>query len=391
MPRCEVFSDYIVQCATELQVNALLSPATQYRWVIVDKFNNEHEGDVTTDSNGFFAIQIVDLPAGMLTQYSGEFVLKIFSITDDCKQLSFKCTKYYDEICFQVHPGTREKNNLGCDFDCVTVAASGNLLITSFVGMAAGIVVPEYFGNLTAATAVANYNVPSRALIAFGSFDVKVNVFVQFSLRASNGSLPDRNFSSFLVNSGDKSWKSNILTPGVSMGGYDQLVVKGSFDDVTFKDIAISPFSGVNPGFLASKSPGTSNASNMSNKAAATTNYTWYNNNWIVTGTMIATAKLNSEGGLATVVNKAVVVGGGAMQSLPDSVGVPRDGLRFWTINTGVSILVANISSGTVGRAWCSYFQLTFDNGQGNVTTLAAMVANVLGNVIPLIDNGIIP
>lgn len=120
MPQCEVFSDYIVQCTDELQVNALLAPATQYKWVIVDKFDNESSGFSTTDGNGFFVISIIDLPEGLLTKYSGEFTLKVFSATDDCKQVSFKCAKYYDEICLHVRAGNRVKNNLGCSFECTS-------------------------------------------------------------------------------------------------------------------------------------------------------------------------------------------------------------------------------------------------------------------------------
>lgn len=136
MASCEVFHDYIVQCSTELQVNALLAPATQYKWVIIGRFG-EYSGYQTTDGNGFFAIPVADLPDGLLTSYSGEFTLRILDATDECRQHSFKAAKYYDEICFIVKPGIREKNNLGCAFDCVAPdGGSGNSAVFPVTALA---------------------------------------------------------------------------------------------------------------------------------------------------------------------------------------------------------------------------------------------------------------
>lgn len=124
MATCEVFHDYIVQCTTELQVNALLAPATQYKWVIRGRFG-EYSGYQTTDGNGFFSIPIIDLPEGLLTSYSGEFTLSVLDAVDTCRSQQFKIAKYYDEICFEVRMGTIEKNNLGCSFNC-TAPGGGN-------------------------------------------------------------------------------------------------------------------------------------------------------------------------------------------------------------------------------------------------------------------------
>ncbi|MBA3830093.1 MAG: hypothetical protein H0X33_14220 [Taibaiella sp.] len=118
MLQCESFYDFIVQCSTEIQVNALLAPATQYKWIISGRFG-EYSGYATTDGNGFFSIPIIDLPDGLLTSYSGTFTLRVMNAVDECRQVQFKAAKYYDEICFEVKNGTREKANLGCSFECV--------------------------------------------------------------------------------------------------------------------------------------------------------------------------------------------------------------------------------------------------------------------------------
>lgn len=152
MAACEVFTDYIVQCTTELQVNALLAPATQYKWVLEGRFG-AYSGYATTDGNGFFAIPITDLPDGLLSQYGGEFTLKITDATDQCRSASFKMAKYYDEICFHVKPGIYEKASLGCVFDCVSPSGgSGNSAIFPITAQATAEIpwtnlLNDFYGN----------------------------------------------------------------------------------------------------------------------------------------------------------------------------------------------------------------------------------------------------
>lgn len=109
------FEDYIVKCGTTIQVNAKLTPATQYTWVITDKFERQYSGDVTTDVDGFFSIPVEDLPPGLLTEYSGEFKLQVFT-ADACAPEQFKVAQVTDCIRFTISAGNREKNNLGCEF-----------------------------------------------------------------------------------------------------------------------------------------------------------------------------------------------------------------------------------------------------------------------------------
>jgi hypothetical protein len=116
------FSDYIAKCNLAIQVYAQLSPLTDYTWVITDKFGNKFQGEITTDSNGFWEIPVDELPAGLLTQYSGEFTLQVQDA--GCKPVKFKIAQEYDCINFTIKGGTYEKDALGCDFSCTATTGS---------------------------------------------------------------------------------------------------------------------------------------------------------------------------------------------------------------------------------------------------------------------------
>lgn len=116
------FTDYLAKCNLSLQVYAQLAPLSDYIWVITDKFGNKYQGEFTTDSNGFWEIPVDELPAGLLTQYSGEFTLQVQDT--GCKPVKFKIAQEYDCINFTVKGGTYEKDTLGCNFSCTPAAGS---------------------------------------------------------------------------------------------------------------------------------------------------------------------------------------------------------------------------------------------------------------------------
>lgn len=122
------FTDTLAKCETEIQVNAMLTPESFYRWVIIDKFRNQYQGEVQTDVNGFFTIPVEDLPAGLLTQYSGSFKLQVYQLYAACAPEKFKIAGIYDCIEFEITGGTFTKNNLGCDFECMAEAATSALI-----------------------------------------------------------------------------------------------------------------------------------------------------------------------------------------------------------------------------------------------------------------------
>lgn len=121
------FTDYLAKCEEEIIINTTLTPSASYRWVVTDKFDNKYEGEVVAGLRGELTIPVEDLPAGMLTQYSGEFTMQIYDSTS-CGPIKFKLLGEYDCISFDVHGGTFVKNEIGCENEC-SGAGSSNVLI----------------------------------------------------------------------------------------------------------------------------------------------------------------------------------------------------------------------------------------------------------------------
>jgi hypothetical protein len=126
-----VYKDAISNCTAFIRVNALLQPATPYEWMITDKFGKEYTGQSITNVNGFFDIQLIDLPDGFFTPYSGVFKLEI--LHEDCGIMDFLVAEKVSAIEFDVVGGTRVKMDLGCPFDCNAGSpAEGNSGIIAF-------------------------------------------------------------------------------------------------------------------------------------------------------------------------------------------------------------------------------------------------------------------
>lgn len=128
---CETcFPDYIAKCNDAIRVYAqlpALAAYQNYRWVITDKFQNKYEGAFVVDENGFWEIDVDDLPEGLLTEYSGSFRLQVYD--QSCAPVKFKVAKDYDCINFEIKGGTFVKENLGCEFTCVSAPAGQSAMI----------------------------------------------------------------------------------------------------------------------------------------------------------------------------------------------------------------------------------------------------------------------
>lgn len=120
------FTDFLTKCIGSILVYAQLSPLTQYTWIITNKNGQKFSGEVTTDADGFWSIPVDELPAGMLTEYSGLFTLEVQD--SGCKPVKFKIAQEYDCIDFTIKGGTYEKGNLGCDFSCSPAVGSQTAL-----------------------------------------------------------------------------------------------------------------------------------------------------------------------------------------------------------------------------------------------------------------------
>lgn len=115
-----IFSDFIVQCPDSIKINSYLDPATEYKWVITDKFDKQYSGFATTDADGHLEIPVDELPDGLLTSFSGQFKLEIFSTTgvygqEQCDKVFIPLAKNYDSIVFEVKAGNNIKDNIGCE------------------------------------------------------------------------------------------------------------------------------------------------------------------------------------------------------------------------------------------------------------------------------------
>lgn len=112
------YTDYI-SCGNEtIEVTATLVENAAYIWVLTHPSGAKYSGNVTTDANGNFSIDVTTLPEGLLNPYAGVFVLQV--VADDAYQCnsstwndSAYCTAY-DCINFEVVNGDHVKNTLGC-------------------------------------------------------------------------------------------------------------------------------------------------------------------------------------------------------------------------------------------------------------------------------------
>lgn len=117
MPICNTcFSDYVTRCESAIHMRALLLPDTNYTWFITDKFENEYQGEFTTDNDGNWQIDVDTLPPGLLTEFGGMFTLRVQS--ENCKPANMLIAQEYDCIQFEVRGGTSTKDQIGCTVEC---------------------------------------------------------------------------------------------------------------------------------------------------------------------------------------------------------------------------------------------------------------------------------
>lgn len=106
------FNDYISNCASEIIINAGLTPGTEYTVEIKDKFDNLYNQNVTTGVDGELTIDITQLPDGLFTQYSGDFTITVF---DGCDTVTLTLNETeYTCIDFSVKKSNTEKNQIPC-------------------------------------------------------------------------------------------------------------------------------------------------------------------------------------------------------------------------------------------------------------------------------------
>ncbi len=112
------YEDYI-SCGNEtILVAATLTAFTAYKYLLTTPQGAIYSGDVTTDGNGNFSIDVSTLPNGILNPYAGKFILTVTA--DDAYQCGTEIwndSAYCDSfscISFEVKNGDFIKNTLGC-------------------------------------------------------------------------------------------------------------------------------------------------------------------------------------------------------------------------------------------------------------------------------------
>lgn len=127
---CEIcFTDYICACSDSVVINTRLTPGVTYYWKVEDKFDKIYAGAVVAESDGRLIIPVSELPAGILNQYNGDFILS-FSDSVSCGTIAVPLAKKYDCIRLEVRGGTHTKDTIGCDVPCS--AGTGETVIIPF-------------------------------------------------------------------------------------------------------------------------------------------------------------------------------------------------------------------------------------------------------------------
>lgn len=123
------FTDYICACGESVVINTRLTPGVTYYWRVEDKFEKIYAGAVVAESDGRLIIPVSELPAGLLNEYAGSFVLS-FSDEVSCGTIAIPLAKNYDCIRLEVKGGTHTKDTVGCDVPCS--AGTGETVIIPF-------------------------------------------------------------------------------------------------------------------------------------------------------------------------------------------------------------------------------------------------------------------
>ncbi len=116
------YKDWISCGNATIDVVGKLAASTAYIWTITNK-GAKYQGEVTTNSDGGFTIDVADLPDGLLNPYAGVFTLTVTANDAyQCAASTWNESAYcdsYDCIEFEVVNGSANKNTLGCPCELI--------------------------------------------------------------------------------------------------------------------------------------------------------------------------------------------------------------------------------------------------------------------------------
>lgn len=103
--KCVPYNDFIL-----LNTNV---PVGDYTYILTDKTDKKYSGTATREADGTLTIPIADFPDGFFTEFSGSFLIQIFT-DEGCTPVPILLAKKYDCVELIVNGGTFEKNEIGC-------------------------------------------------------------------------------------------------------------------------------------------------------------------------------------------------------------------------------------------------------------------------------------
>lgn len=151
----ECFTIELPSCTLKILIlpESGLSPDTDYKIVIKDKFGNRYQLTVITDENGFIEFDVADFPEGLFTPYSGSFELTIIESRDTtCVPLPLTfCDVEYECISFSFYKVTTEDEVAAAIKCCDSSGGGGDTALCNRI-------YSEYFNTVVAQV---NYSQPN--------------------------------------------------------------------------------------------------------------------------------------------------------------------------------------------------------------------------------------
>lgn len=80
---CCCYEDFISDCIDSFTIDAGLTPETEYKVIIENKFGQLYIEMITTDAEGVLIIDLAQYPEGMFNVYAGNFNIRVVLDCDD--------------------------------------------------------------------------------------------------------------------------------------------------------------------------------------------------------------------------------------------------------------------------------------------------------------------
>lgn len=105
------------QNPSEIKVNGVLAPDTDYYWEVVDQFGNIYTLPFTTDEDGIGTLLGTQLPDGFFNAGMRAFDIRVKTDLQSCDYVAMAFVNKYDRLCIEVHNSNIDKKYVGCPID----------------------------------------------------------------------------------------------------------------------------------------------------------------------------------------------------------------------------------------------------------------------------------